>query len=42
VKLGNLHNIPFAQPLLFFIYPSFIITITALHFIGNEKAENLD
>jgi hypothetical protein len=31
------HDIPFALPLLFFIFLAFIITITVLKFIGNEE-----
>jgi hypothetical protein len=40
VNMRDHHDVPFALPLLFFIFLSFIITITVLHFIGNEKEEN--
>lgn len=39
MNLRDHHDIPFALPLLFFIFLGFIITITVLHFIGNEKVE---
>lgn len=42
VNMRDHHDVPFALPLLFFIFLSFIITITVLHFIGNEKTENSD
>ncbi|EIC29962.1 hypothetical protein Metal_2215 [Methylomicrobium album BG8] len=36
VNMKDHHDIPFALPLLFFIFLAFIITVTVLHFIGNE------
>ncbi len=39
VNMRDHHDIPFALPLLFFIFLGFIITITVLHFIGNEKED---
>lgn len=40
MNLRDHHDIPFALPLLFFIFLGFIITITVLQFIGNEPAEH--
>ncbi len=42
VNLRDHHDIPFALPLLFFIFLSFIITITVLHFIGNDNEETTE
>jgi hypothetical protein len=39
VNLRDHHDIPFALPLLFFIFLSFFVTITVLHFIGNNNDE---
>lgn len=39
VNMRDHHDIPFALPLLFFIFLGFIITITVLHFIGNGNEE---
>jgi hypothetical protein len=39
MNLKDPHDVPFALPMLFFIFLSFIITITVLHFIGNEETE---
>jgi hypothetical protein len=41
MNLRDHHDIPFALPLLFFIFLGFIITMTVLHFIGNENEDNL-
>lgn len=40
MNMRDHHDIPFALPLLFFIFLSFIITMTVLHFIGNSNGEN--
>lgn len=42
MNMRDHHDIPFALPLLFFIFLSFIITITVLHFIGNENEKDLE
>jgi hypothetical protein len=42
VNMRDHHDIPFALPLLFFIFLGFIITITVLYFIGNENKGNLE
>jgi len=39
VNMRDHHDIPFELPLLFFIFLGFIITITVLHFIGNENED---
>ena len=39
MNMRDHHDIPFALPLLFFIFLGFIISITVLKFIGNEEAE---
>lgn len=39
VNMRDHHDIPFALPLLFFIFLGFIITVTVLHFIGNEAED---
>ncbi|MEQ1484464.1 hypothetical protein [Methyloglobulus sp.] len=41
MNLRDHHDIPFALPLLFFIFLGFIVTVTVLHFIGNEEQESL-
>lgn len=41
MNLRDHHDIPFALPLLFFIFLGFIITMTVLHFIGNENEDHL-
>jgi hypothetical protein len=40
MNLRDHHDIPFALPLLFFIFLGFIVTVTVLHFIGNEEQES--
>jgi catechol 2,3-dioxygenase-like lactoylglutathione lyase family enzyme len=42
MNLRDHHDIPFALPLLFFIFLGFIVTMTVLHFIGNEEQEDLE
>lgn len=37
MNLRDHHDIPFALPLLFFITLGFLITMTVLHFIGNDS-----
>jgi hypothetical protein len=32
-------DIPFALPLLLFIFMGFIVSLTVLHFIGNENED---
>jgi hypothetical protein len=39
MNMRDHHDIPFALPLLFFIILGFLITITVLHFIGNDSDE---
>ena len=39
MNMRDHHDIPFALPLLFFIFLGFIISITVLKFIGNEENE---
>jgi uncharacterized membrane protein YjjP (DUF1212 family) len=39
MNMRDHHDIPFALPLLFFIFLGFIISITVLKFIGNEEPE---
>jgi hypothetical protein len=39
MNMRDHHDIPFALPLLFFIFLGFIISITVLKFIGNEETE---
>jgi hypothetical protein len=39
MNMRDHHDIPFALPLLFFIFLGFIISITVLKFIGNEEKE---
>jgi hypothetical protein len=39
MNLRDHHDIPFALPLLFFIFLSAIITMTVLHFIDVEEKE---
>jgi hypothetical protein len=39
MNMRDHHDIPFALPLLFFIFLGFIITITVLKFIGNDEKE---
>lgn len=38
-NLKDPHDVPFALPLLFFIFLGFFISITVLRFIGNEPNE---
>jgi hypothetical protein len=42
MNMRDHHDIPFALPLLFFIFLGFIITISVLKFIGNEEQENVE
>lgn len=42
MNMRDHHDIPFALPLLFFMFLGFIITITVLKFIGNEETEDLE
>jgi hypothetical protein len=42
MNMRDHHDIPFALPLLFFIFLGFIITVTVLHFIGNENEKDLE
>ncbi|MGZ8153100.1 MAG: hypothetical protein ACXW0Q_10430 [Methylovulum sp.] len=39
MNMRDHHDIPFALPLLFFIFLGAVITMTVLHFIGNEEKE---
>ncbi len=39
MNMRDHHDIPFALPLLFFIFLGFIITMTVLHFIGNKEED---
>ncbi len=39
INMRDHHDTPFAMPLLFMIFLGFIVTITVLHFIGNENQE---
>ena len=39
MNLRDHHDIPFALPLLFFIFLSAVITITVLHFIDVDDKE---
>jgi len=39
MNMRDHHDIPFALPLLFFIFLGFIISITVLKSIGNEEKE---
>lgn len=39
INMRDHHDTPFAMPLLFMIFLGFIITMTVLHFIGNEDQE---
>jgi len=41
MNMRNHHDIPFALPLLFFIFLGFFVSMTVLHFIGNEEPEDL-
>jgi hypothetical protein len=40
INMRNHHDTPFAMPLLFIIFLGFIITMTVLHFIGNDQEKN--
>lgn len=42
MNMRDHHDIPFALPLLFFIFLGFIISMIVLHFIGNENKENIE
>jgi hypothetical protein len=39
MNMRDHHDIPFALPLLFFIFLGALISITVLKFIGNEEPE---
>jgi hypothetical protein len=39
MNMRDHHDIPFALPLLFFIFLGALISITVLKFIGNEETE---
>lgn len=39
INMRDHHDTPFAMPLLFMIFLAFIVTVTVLHFIGNEDQE---
>lgn len=39
MNMRDHHDIPFALPLLFFIFLSAVITMTVLHFIDVEEKE---
>jgi len=39
MNMRDHHDIPFALPLLLFIFIGFLISIIGLHFIGNENEE---
>ena len=39
MNMRDHHDIPFALPLLFFIFLGAVISITVLKFIGNEETE---
>jgi hypothetical protein len=39
MNMRDHHDIPFALPLLFFIFLGAVISITVLKFIGNEERE---
>lgn len=39
INMRDHHDTPFAMPLLFMIFMAFIITMTVLHFIGNDDEE---
>jgi hypothetical protein len=39
MNMRDHHDIPFALPLLFFIFLGAVISITVLKFIGNEEPE---
>ncbi len=41
MNMRDHHDIPFALPLLFFIFLGFVVSMTVLHFIGNEEQEDL-
>jgi hypothetical protein len=42
MNMRDHHDIPFALPLLFFIFLGFVVSMTVLHFIGNEEQEGLE
>jgi hypothetical protein len=42
MNMRDHHDIPFALPLLFFIFLGFFISMIVLHFIGNEEQEDLE
>ncbi|MCX7099142.1 MAG: hypothetical protein NTV43_14675 [Methylococcales bacterium] len=39
VNMRDHHDIPFALPLLFFIFLGFLISVIVLKFIGNEPKD---
>lgn len=39
MNLRDHHDIPFALPLLFFIFLGFVISMIVLQFIGNEEEQ---
>ncbi len=42
MNLRDHHDIPFALPLLFFIFLGFLVSMTVLHFIGNKEQEDIE
>lgn len=42
MNMRDHHDIPFAMPLLFFIFLGFVVSMTVLHFIGNNEHDGLE
>jgi uncharacterized membrane protein YjjP (DUF1212 family) len=42
MNMRDHHDIPFALPLLFFIFLGFAVSMTVLHFIGNNEQDELE
>lgn len=42
VNMRDHHDVPFALPLLFFIFLGFIISMTVLHFIKVDEKEGVE
>ncbi len=40
MNMRDHHDIPFALPLLLFIFVGFVINVIVFQFIGNEKEES--
>lgn len=42
LNMRDHHDVPFALPLLFFIFLGFIVSVTVLHFIPVENTEDTE